>query len=335
MRIQEIAKLAGVSTATVSRVFSHHPSIRPEVRAHVFEVARQHGYHPRLATKQRNVVIITPYNSIYPVQSCVDMILAELTQEFPRRDFRLEILPVNNRERLESIQFCAAVAIGAEPAEFRDWPERFAAPLVVMDRDSAGCPPGIHFVRSDEEQGMRIAIDHLYERGCRRIGCIVHGDSETGNTDIRRAAVIRALEARGLAADGATVLLSGPGSDKYVELVGKLLKQGADALFCPGGNAGIAVLYALSLYNRHVPDEVSLIASEQTFFSHYAVPPQTTVSPDYAAMAAAAADVIGARLDGQSAPVRTVLPYRLIVRESVGLPRYDRESPRIGERSSR
>ncbi len=317
MKIQDIAKLAGVSTATVSRVFNHHPSIRPELRAHVFAVARQYGYHPRLSTKQKNVVILTPYNSIYPVQSCVDMILAALTQEFPRRGFRLEILPVNNRERLESIQFCAAVAIGVEPSEFRDWPERFAAPLVIMDREGADNVSDIHFVRSDEEQGMRIAIDHLYERGCRHIGCIIHGSEGTGNTDLRRAAVIRALKAHQLPANDATVLLSGPGSEKYVELTGKLLKQGVDALFCPGGNAGIAVLYALSLYNRHVPEELSLIASEQTFFSHYAVPPQTTVSPDYSAMAAAAADMIDARLDGQSAPIRTILPYRLIARESV------------------
>ena len=104
MKIQEIAKLAGVSTATVSRVFSHHPSIRPEVREHVFAVARQYGYHPRLSTRQRNVVILTPYHSVYPVQSCVDMILMALTQELPRRNFRLEILPVNNRERLDSIR---------------------------------------------------------------------------------------------------------------------------------------------------------------------------------------------------------------------------------------
>lgn len=68
---------------------------------------------------------------------------------------------------------------------------------------------------------------------------------------------------------------------------------------------------------RRVPEDISLIASEQTFFSHYAVPPQTTISPDYAAMAVATADIIEARLDGQKAPVRTVLPYNLILRESV------------------
>ena len=45
------------------------------------------------------------------------------------------------------------------------------------------------------------------------------------------------------------------------------------------------------------------------------------LSPDYAAMAAATADIIEARLDGQKAPVRTVLPYNLILRESVAAAR--------------
>lgn len=72
-----------------------------------------------------DVVILTPYHSVYPVQSCVDMILMALTQELPRRNFRLEILPVNNRERLDSIQFCAAVAIGAEPGRL----PRLAGPV--------------------------------------------------------------------------------------------------------------------------------------------------------------------------------------------------------------
>ena len=90
-----------------------------------------------------------------------------------------------------------------------------------------------------------------------------------------------------------------------------------DALFCPGGNAGIVSLYAFSLYNRRVPDDISLIASEQTFFSRYAVPPQTTITPDYPAMASATVDIIEARLDGQMAPPSVVLPYSLLSRESV------------------
>lgn len=317
MTISEIAKLAGVSTSTVSRVFSHHPNIREDVRNHVFAVARQYGYHPRISSRQKNVVIITPYNSDYPVHSCVDMLLMALTQELPPRGFRLEILPHDNLERLAGIQFCGAVAIGAEPDDFRNWPERFTPPLVLVDRKGERMPPEVYQVRSDESQGMELAIDHLYERGCRKIGCIVHGDPGTGNADLRRAAIERALKARGLPANDYLIHFSGPGTERYVDLIGKLLRQNVDALFCPGGNAGIVSLYAFSLYNKRIPDDISLIATEQTFFSEYAVPPQTTVTQDYKAVAAAVADVIEARIDGRRAEPSIVLPYRLIKRESV------------------
>ncbi len=316
MTISEIAKLAGVSTSTVSRVFSHNPNIRADVREHVFAVARKYGYHPRISNKQKNVVIITPYNSIYPVQSCVDMILMALTSEFPMRGFRLEILPVNNLERLDSIQFCGAAAIGAEPSEFTGWSDRFSAPLVIVDRNAAKVPPDVYFVHSDERQGMETAIDHLYSRGCRRIGCIIHGDPASGNADIRQAAILDALKARGLPTNP-FIHFSGPGNEKYVEIIGRLLQQNADALFCPGGNAGIVAQYALSLFNRKIPQDISLIASEQTFFSQYAVPPQTTITQDYKAVAAAVADVIEARLDGSPVNPRTMLPYQLIQRDSV------------------
>lgn len=317
IKIQELARLAGVSVATVSRVFNHHPNIRPEVRARVLAAAGEHGYRPRLSLRQRNVVVITPYNAVFPVQSCVDMILMALMQEMPRRDFRLEVLPMNNRDRLGGIQFCAAIAIGAEPSDFAGWAERFPALLVILDRDGKPNPPHVLHVRSDEAQGMKLAISHLHERGCRKIGCIIHGDPGTGNAGQRHAAIVRALGAKKLPCDDSLVRFSGAGSERYMELIGKLLRRGADALFCPGGNAGVLALHAFSLYGRRVPEDISLIASEQTSFSHYTVPPLTTISPDYPAMAAATADVIEACLAGGAPPGRTVLPYSLIKRESV------------------
>lgn len=319
VKIEEVARIAGVSTATVSRVFNHHPSIRSELRRHVLEVARTHGYLPRLSLKQKNVVIITPYHPVWPAHSCVDMILMALTQEMPRRGFRLEILPADNRDRLDDIQFCAAVAIGAEPSDFDGWADRFHVPLVILDREGKVRSPHVCHIRSDEAQGMELAIAHLHERGRRRIGCIIHGDPGTGNADRRHEAIVRALKSRKLPCDESLILFSGEGSEKYVELIGKLLKRDVDALFCPGGNAGIVSLYAFSLYNRRVPEDLALIASEQTAFSSYTVPPLTTISPDYQAMAAATADAIEAHLAGLNPASSTVLPYRLIKRESVAL----------------
>lgn len=318
MTIQEIAKLAGVSAATVSRVFSHHPGISDDIRQRVLDVSRKHKYHPRFSNRQKNVVIVTPYNSVFPVQSCVDMILMALTQILPTRGFRIEILPVNNLERLESIQFCAAVAIGGELSDFQGWAEKFPVPLVIVDR-----APGkkrvenVCFVRSDEAQGMSLALEHLYAHGRRKIGCIIHGTPGHGNAAIRYDAITSKLKSLGLPHDPLLTVYSGDGNDKYVELIGKLLKRGVDALFCPGGNAGILGLYALSLYNRRIPDDIALIASEQTFFSQYAVPPQTTISPDYTALAEAVATELEGWLENNFLNSSVTLPYRLLERESV------------------
>jgi LacI family transcriptional regulator len=299
-------------------VFHHHPNVRPEIRERVFAVARENGYSPRLASKQRNVVILAPGEAIYPIRNCLEMVMMALTQELPKRRFRIEILPQEDMDRLNGIQFCGAVAIGAEPGDFVGWSARFPVPLVLVDRDAPKKEPNVYSVRSDETQGMDLAIGHLHDRGCRSIGCIIHGQAGTGNVDERRAAVARALQTRGLPANDALIYLSE--DDNYVELVGKLLQQGVDALFCPGGNAGIVTAYALSLFNRRVPDDISVIASEHKLFSRYATPPQTTITQDHDALAQIVADLIES-CDGDSPPPRrSILPYSLIPRDSVRHP---------------
>lgn len=319
-RLQEIATLAGVSPATVSRVFNHHPNVRPQVREHVFAIARANGYRPRLANKQRNVVILAPGEAIYPIRNCLEMVMMALTQELPRRKFRIEILPQEDMDRLDSIQFCGAVAIGAEPDDFKGWSARFPVPLVLVDRDVPAKEPNVYSVRSDETQGMDLGIGHLYERGCRKIGCIIHGKTGSENADERCMAVSKALQARGLPANDVLICLSE--DDNYVELVGKLLQQGVDALFCPGGNAGIVTAYALSLFNRRVPNDISVIASEHKLFSRYATPPQTTITQDHVALAEIAADVIEAHAGEKQLPRCSILPYSLIVRDSVRYPEW-------------
>lgn len=315
MKLQEIAKKAGVSTATVSRVFSHHPNVREDVRSHVFAVAGKYGYHPRLSTKMRNIAVIIPYKSVYPVQSYVEMVLTELTHELPAHGYRIEILPQENLEQLPRIQFCGAIGIGIDATLFRNWDDTFAAPLIVVDRDAPGSAKEIYSVRSDEMQAMELAIAHLAENGCRKVGTIIYGREGEGNTGIRCCGVRKALKKHGLPVE--TALIRFALEDGYIEAIGKQLRLGIDALFCPGGNAGMVAAYALSLYNRKVPEDISLIASERTVFSRYAIPPQTTITQDYGALAKAVADALDARLNNLSVPHSTTIPYKLIVRDSV------------------
>ena len=316
MTILEIAALAGVSPSTVSRVFSHHPNIREEVKKKVLAVAQKYEYHPRLTVRQRNVVLITPsVEDPARVQCCVEMLMMALSQELPRRGFRIEVLPQDNLERLSHIQFCAAVSIGCDAHSFPDWPERFTVPLVIVDRDAKHLPQNVYVVRSDEEQGMDMAIDFLFKHDCRKIGCIIHGKSGSGNTQLRYDAICRSLKKRKLLLDESLIHFGE--ENQYVEITGKLLQKGVDSLFCPGGSGGILGAYALSLFNKRIPEDISLIATEQVFFSRYGTPPQTTLCPDYKLLASSVGDVIEKRIVNSKVPSRTVLPYLLITRESV------------------
>lgn len=320
MNIREIAAAAGVSPATVSRVFNRAPGVSPAVAERVLLVAKENNYHPRMPEKQKNVVLITPYNNIYPVQSCIDMLLMELAQVLPKAGFRVEILPVNSIERLAEISFCGAVAVGIDPHELSGWDSRYGTPLIFLDRhpaENAAKEYNVCYVNSDETMGMELALDHLAGRGCCKIGCIIHGEPGEGNCSIRYRAIADWFQKKSIPFDERLVLFAGNDSGKYVELTGKLLKYGCDALFCPGGNAGITVLYALSLYGKKVPEDISLIASEQSFFSNYAVPPQTTITQQYSLVAEEVVGIMQKRLAGNTVSCITTLPYSLIRRESV------------------
>ena len=151
-----------------------------------FEVARKYGYHPRLSTKQRNIAVISPYKAVYPIQSYVEMVMSELAHELSSRGYRIEILPQDNLEQLQRIQFCGAIGIGTDGELFRRWEERFAVPLVIVDRDVPKGSTEVYSVRSDEPQAMELAVGLLADRGCRRVGSIIYGQSGTGNTEIRK-----------------------------------------------------------------------------------------------------------------------------------------------------
>jgi DNA-binding LacI/PurR family transcriptional regulator len=314
MRIQDIAALAGVSAATVSRVFSNHPNISQDVREQVLALAKKHGYHPRLSVRRRNVVVITPSRVSAPTENYSGMVLTELARELSARDFRIEILPADNIDRLASIQFCGVVTVGIDETFAQGWDKRFAAPLVVVDRQIPSFR-NVYAVHSDERQGMELALEHLIAAGRQRIGCLIYHWPGISNSLLRQEAIVAILEKHDMPCDESLVRLLGP--DGYIEETGKLLQAGVDALFCPGGNGGIVTAYALSLYGRSIGAEISLLSSERMMVSRYCVPSQSTITQDYPALASAVVDVIQARMEGQQCPQDIILPYKLIERDSV------------------
>ena len=318
MTIRELAKKAGVSTATVSRVFSNSPLVSAEVRDRVLAIAKTYHYHPRIFSKFRNIVIFSPYKQVYPVQSYVEMVISELTHTLSLHDYRTEILQMdlleNDLKLLNRFQFCGAVAIGAESSLFREWDSKFTAPLILIDRKAPAKAEEVYSIRSDESQAMELAVECFAQGKAKKIGTIIYGRKGEGSTLLREEGLRKALLKHGYEASDSLIRFSL--DDHYVETVGQLLKRGIDALFCPGGNAGLVASYALSLYDKRIPEDVALIASERAVFSRYTTPPQTTISQDYSVLAEKVAELLDARFNGEDCPRETILPYKLIRRAS-------------------
>ena len=89
------------------------------------------------------------------------MVISELALALSARGYRIEMLPQDNLGQLERIRFCGAVSIGIDAEEFGNWEERFAAPLIVVDRDAPAGPGEIYSVRSDENQAMALGVGCL------------------------------------------------------------------------------------------------------------------------------------------------------------------------------
>ena len=313
MKIQEIARLAGVSTATVSRVFSHHPNIRREVREQVFAVARAHNYRPRLSGRQKNVVIVSPYEQIYPAPEYVEMVTTPLIRELARNKFRIEILPADDLERLSGIPFCGVISIGIPAPDY--WEERFAMPYIVLDQRVEKRSCDIFSVRSDEEQGMDLAISHLVSCGCRKVGVLIHGSPGVGNAEIRRSGALKALRRCGMPCEESLVRVAT--ADLFMEETGKLLRRNIDGIFCCGGsNVGGIAAYCLELFNKKIPTDIKLVSSERTHISRYCIPAQTTISQDYKAIAEKTVELLENLLSGTQKAQEIILPYHLIKRES-------------------
>ncbi|MBE6363575.1 MAG: LacI family transcriptional regulator [Lentisphaerae bacterium] len=315
MTIKDIAREAGVSASTVSRVFNNNPRISSEVSSRVREIARKYNYHPRLPVRQRNVILLIPQESGYPAHYCVERLVMALSGELFKRKFQVEIVPWSNRDNLKNKQFYAAAAIGIDGETFRNWQDDFVQTLVLVDRSLEPAEPGVYQVCADEYGAMKLAAEHFKAHGIHRPGVLIYGSPGSGNSDLRMNGARAAMKAAGFPADAELFHFASP--ENFMEKCRILLQEKIDAILCPGSSGGSLTAYALHQNRMRIPDDISLIASEVAFFSPFATPPQTSVCPDYTAMADAVVDIFIAVLEGKKVSARTVLPYTLKVRESV------------------
>jgi LacI family transcriptional regulator len=326
--IREIADLAGVSIATVSRVVNGRGDVSPETRDLVQRIVRERGYSANrsargLSRGKTGLIGGTVPMVHYPYFSHMVAGVAEALYE---QDMRLVLCPTyHEHEREVSLldRLMHGTTDGAVvvlPEESSDELEqllnhgyRFVVvdPLVPLNER-------IPAVSAAHTAGADQAMKHLLGLGHRRIGAIT-GPRGGKATDDRRRGYFAALAEAGIAPDPALEVEGNFEVSSGVTAAARLLDLASPptAIFCFNDNMAIGAMRVARERGIRVPEDLSLIGFDDLDEAAIVHPALTTIRQPLAEMGRLAVSLLMRLLDGQPIEALHVeLATRLVVRES-------------------
>lgn len=324
--LRDVADHAGVSAATVSRIFNGNPSVDPELRMRVHRSAEVLGYRPnRLARNLRRQRI----DAIGVVVSDIEnphfgAMIKVIEQEAFSRGLRLLVCGTDESEdkqrtylqMLADERVSGVILATADPAatEVSDLLDS-SIPVVAFDREIADHRADT--VIADNTNGLAQATNLLIGAGHTDIGYVGgRPDVETGIERLR--GYQRAMRAAGLK----TRTVAG---DFRIEggrrAVAKLLSSGQPptAIVVANNLMTLGALRACRDAGVRIPSDLAIVGVDDPYWAEFVDPPITSMAQPVAAMAREAVSMLLARLEGDDGPPRrSVHSLGLVVRASCG-----------------
>lgn len=321
--ILDVAKAAGVSGATVSRVVNGDAKVAPGTRRAVQAAIERLGYrHNALArslvTGRSGVLGVVVPDVAGPLYAQMARGIEDVLE--PRGMTFTLVTSDRDGERearlitlLLSRKVDGLVLIGSQLAEARL--ERLLADgpaAILVQREAEGELRRYGVFGLDNAQGSRQALTHLHDRGHRRIA---HVSGLRRDGAERLQAYLAFMRERGLAPCVVESDSSEAGGQRALEPL--LAQEGISAVYCCNDRVALGLYHALRQRGGRVGEDLSLIGFDDLPWCAYLDPPLTTVRQDGREMGRAAAREVLAQLAGARAPQRHTLPTQLVVRASV------------------
>ncbi len=330
--IYEVAELAGVSLATVSRVINPGAgaNVSDKTREKVLAAMRQLGYQPNsiaqsLATRSSNCVGVLVSELDGPFFGGM---LSAIEKTLKAAGKFMLVAAGHSREEQErdAIRFlvsrnCDALIVHVERLsdKFLVDHDHNTTPLVVMNRKVRGL--GDHCFSMNNELGGYLATRALLQKKHKRIAYI-SGPLDFGDAKQRLAGHKRALEEAGIRFDG-RLLHEGDyhetgGQDALNALLAK--KTPFTAVVCANDDMAAGAMAAAHERGMTLPDELSIVGFDDAPIARYVYPRLTTVQYPIAEMSRMAARWVLKHVYEQQHEVQQVFEPRLVERDSVGKP---------------
>jgi DNA-binding LacI/PurR family transcriptional regulator len=329
--LEQVAALAGVSRATVSRVVNGSPKVSPAVRAQVERAVAKLGYVPNraarsLVTRRADSValVVSEPHTRFLSEPFFAGVVRGVSAALAETGVQLLLLVAHDlpdRGRLERYVVGGHVDGVLLASLHNDDPlpgvlERAGVPAVLVGRPAGTGPAS--YVDADNRGGARQAVDHLARQGRRRIATIT-GPQDMGVGQDRLDGYHDGLRAAGLAGGDDLVEAGDFTEEGGAAAMGRLLERPGrpvDAVFAASDLMAAGALRTLRAAGQRVPDDVAVVGFEDSAVARYTQPPLTTVRQPIEEMGRQATRLLLAKVAGEAAGMHLILDVELVVRAS-------------------
>lgn len=328
--LDEVARVAGVSRATVSRVVNGSPKVSPEIRRSVERAIDRLGYVPNraarsLVTRRSEsiaVVITEPATRLFS-DPFFPRVIRGVSTALAARDLQLILLmPDDLHEEERTVRYLTGGHVdgvilvslhGNDPL-----PSELAArrvPLVVVGR-----PLGVEVdhVDADNRGGATLATRHLLEGGRRRIATITGPADMVAGID-RLAGYRDALSEAGVPVDPQLIAVGDFTHEGGTAAMERLLatRPDLDAVFCASDLMAVAALGVLQTGGRRVPEDVAVVGYDDAPIATTTRPPLTSIRQPVEEMGREMVHLLVESMERRDrVPRRVILATELIRRAS-------------------
>lgn len=330
----DVARRAGVSTATVSHVLNNTRAVSDDTRAAVLAAVEETAYTPNtvarsLATSRTTTLglVLSAISNPYfgELLSAAERAAAAagytLLLVDPHEDptYERTVVARLHHHRVDGV----VLAPSAHPEEALGYLARHDVPTVLLDRLIPDGPAArLDQVGSENCEATATLTTHLVEHGHRRIA-LVAGLAGLATTDERRAGFVAALDPAGIPRDPA-LEVSGESATEPARtaMAGLLaLPEPPTAVVVGNNSMTIGVIAALRDAGARVPGDVAVVAFDDFAWADLFAPRLTVMAQPFAQIAAEAVRLLLRRRAQPDAPVEVLrLPPSFVVRESCGCP---------------
>ena len=321
--IVDVARLAGVTPTTVSRVINNRGYISEKTKKRVQEAMDELGYQPneiaRSLTKQKSntIGVIVPHIS-HPYFA---KLISNLENEAAKKDYK--IILCNSKEKAEKekqyLDMCksnrdAGIIICSGNVESNKI-NTGGIPVVLLEKNFEEGKLGI---QCDNYQGGKLATEHLIECGCKKILHLSGVIDEEMPADNREKAFIDVCSKNEIEYFIKKYDIDTYNQMNYYDYIKAALNEieGVDGIFASSDLIAAQVIQVCNEIKIRIPEDIKLVGFDDVDISQLTTPRITTVHQPIKEMARLSIGLIDAKYNNIEVNEKTILSIKLIIRES-------------------